>query len=279
MSDTSVVVMTSTTVLQGHDPDPVLRGRGPVLLLAHGAGGGIAGNFGLVLDDLATDHTVIGPHMPGSMTNPRATTPLHLDDLADALVAAAVTRGYERFAVLGESLGSAVAVRAARRHPERVTALVLTAGFPVADPVLATAAQLIGALDRRDDIARLATVSCMSDAQLAQITPQQLDAAVAAVATVMPAGTVDHFELAARVDVRADLPLIRARTLVVVPTGDRLVLPASGRRLADGITGARLVELPGAAHVLDEPDRAQWLRIVRAFLAESTDPAASGSAP
>ncbi|WP_236710973.1 hypothetical protein [Streptomyces sp. 150FB] len=51
-----------------------------------------------------------------------------------------------------------------------------------------------------------------------------------------------------------------------MPTGDRLVLPHSSHRLAAGITGAELIELPGAAHVLNEADRATWLRHVRAFL-------------
>ncbi|MGW7554590.1 alpha/beta fold hydrolase, partial [Streptomyces rimosus] len=45
--------------------DVLVKGHGPALLLAHGAGGGIEGNFGLVLDDLARDHTLVGPHYPG----------------------------------------------------------------------------------------------------------------------------------------------------------------------------------------------------------------------
>ncbi|SEE17544.1 hypothetical protein SAMN05428945_6651 [Streptomyces sp. 2224.1] len=58
-----------------------------------------------------------------------------------------------------------------------------------------------------------------------------------------------------------------APTLVVAPTGDRLVLPESSYRLAAGIPGAQLIELPGAAHVLSTADRATWLRHVRKFLA------------
>ncbi|MEU8466076.1 hypothetical protein [Streptomyces sp. NPDC029003] len=46
-----------------------------------------------------------------------ATGPLVLDDLADRLVAAAAAAGQHAFAVLGESLGSAVAVRIATGHP------------------------------------------------------------------------------------------------------------------------------------------------------------------
>ncbi|MEU5285600.1 alpha/beta hydrolase [Streptomyces sp. CA-278952] len=228
------------------------------------------GNFGLVLDDLAQDHTLVGPHYPGAGGSPAAVEPLDLDDLADRLVAAAVAAGQDSFAVLGESLGSAVAVRIATRHPDRVRALVLTVGFSVADPVLALAAQLIRSLasaGQWGDVARLALLSCMSPAELAELEPADLDAPAAQTLTAMPPGMLDHFDLISRVDVRADLAKVAAPTLVVAPTGDRLVLPACSYRLAVGIPGAQLIELPGAAHILNPADRATWLRHVRAFLA------------
>ncbi len=276
MSEFSFVGMNSVGMTTEHsfpapapDLDVVVRGSGPALLLAHGAGGGIHGNFGLVLDDLARDHTLIGPHYPGAGGTPVAAAPLDLDELADQLVASAVAAGQESFAVLGESLGSAVAVRVATRHPERVTALVLTAGFAVADPVLALAAQLIkvlGGAGRWAEVARLATLSVMSPAELADIAPADLDARAAQTLAALPPGMVDHFDLVSRVDVRPDLAHLSVPTLVVAPTGDRLVLPESSYRLAAGIPGAKLVELPGAAHVLSEPDRMTWLRHVRDFL-------------
>lgn len=249
--------------------DVVVQGSGPALLLAHGAGGGIEGNFGLVLDDLARDHTLIGPHYPGAGGSPVATEPLQLDELADQLVASAVTAGHESFAMLGESLGTAVAIRAATRHPGRVTALVLTAGFPIADPVLALAAQLIKTLARAgawSDVARLACVSCMSPAHLAEISPADLDALVAQTEAGIPPGMVDHFDLVSRVDVREDLGQLTVPTLVVAPTGDRLVLPDSSYRLAAGIASAKLIELPAGAHILNEADRMTWLRHTREFL-------------
>ncbi|MCX5399250.1 alpha/beta fold hydrolase [Streptomyces sp. NBC_00102] len=261
--------MTTREALPEPRLDVLVRGSGPALLLAHGAGGGIHGNFGLVLDDLARDHTLIGPHYPGAGNTPADEKPLELDELADQLVASAVSAGEESFVLVGESLGCAVAVRAAARHPGRVRALVLTAGFPVADPVLALAARLIKSLaadGRWEEVARLACLSCMTAKDLAEIEPAALDTLVSQTLAAMPAGTVDHFDLVSRVDVRADLAGLSVPVLVVVPTGDRLVLPDGSRRLAAGIAGAELVELPGAAHVLSGPDRATWLRHVRAFL-------------
>ncbi|MEU0672040.1 alpha/beta fold hydrolase [Streptomyces sp. NPDC006172] len=261
--------MNSDRSLPSPHLDVVVKGSGPALLLAHGAGGGIEGNFGLVLDDLAGDHTLVGPHYPGAGGSPVATEPLELDALADQLVGEAVAAGQESFAVLGESLGSAVAVRIAVRHPERVRALVLTAGFPVADPVLALAARIVKSLadaGRWDDVARFAHLSCLSPADLEGVQPTDLDTQTARTLAGMPPGMLDHFDLVSRVDVRADLGKVSAPTLVAVPTGDRLVLPDSSYRLAAGIPGARLLELPGAAHILNEADRSTWLHHVREFL-------------
>lgn len=102
-------------------------GSGPGIVLAHGGGGAIESNFGVVLADLAAGHTVVASDYPGD------DTPLDLDALADALVAAAVEAGVPTFTIVGFSLGTAVAVRAAARHPERVTGLVLTAGLAAPD--------------------------------------------------------------------------------------------------------------------------------------------------
>src|SRR5262249_62344133 len=46
-------------------------------------------------------------------------------------------------------------------------------------------------------------------------------------------------------DVRAILPTIRVPTLVVHHTEDTIILPAGGRYIADHVSGAKYVELPG----------------------------------
>ncbi|EFF89499.1 LOW QUALITY PROTEIN: 3-oxoadipate enol-lactone hydrolase, partial [Streptomyces sp. e14] len=134
----------------------IVRGTGPGLLLAHGAGGGIDANYGPVLDVLAAHRTVVGPDYPGTGRTPRADAPLTLDGLADELVATAVEEGVETFAVAGYSLGAAVAVRAATRHPGRVTALVLTAGFAHPSPRFLLAARMWRDLLDADDPEALA---------------------------------------------------------------------------------------------------------------------------
>ncbi|MFI8852623.1 alpha/beta hydrolase [Streptomyces sp. 891-h] len=260
----------STSRIDPSTLDVHVQGSGPALLLAHGAGGGILPNFGQVLDDLASDHALVGPHYPGAGASPLPSGPLELDALVDAVVEAAVSRGHERFTLLGESLGSAVSVRAAARHPDRVTGLVLTAGFAVADPVLSFASDLIVRFGREgewDSVARVATQSALQEQDLSGLTAEELETAVAATRDGMPPGMVDHFDLVRRVDVRGDLARLSVPTLVAMPTGDRLVLPDSSRQLAEAIPGATLLEIPGGAHVLGEQHRKLWLEHVREFLA------------
>ncbi|MEV6156956.1 alpha/beta fold hydrolase [Nonomuraea sp. NPDC052129] len=117
-----------------------VRGSGPGLVLAHGAGGGVEANFGPILDGLVARHTVVGVDYPGAGATPRSEVPLDVDDLADQLVGAADAEGLDTFAIAGFSLGGSVAICAAARYPDRVSALVLTAAFAHRDAKLGLAA-------------------------------------------------------------------------------------------------------------------------------------------
>ncbi|WP_079191745.1 hypothetical protein [Streptomyces sp. CB00455] len=79
----------------------LIRGSGPGLLPAHGAGGGIEANYGPIMEGLAAQRTVVGVDYSGSRRIPATSTPLELDVLADQLVAAADVEGLDTFAVCG----------------------------------------------------------------------------------------------------------------------------------------------------------------------------------
>ncbi|WKX69976.1 alpha/beta fold hydrolase [Streptomyces sp. XD-27] len=261
---------TSTPALPTSSLGRVVRGTGPGLLLAHGAGGGVEPNYGPILAGLAEGRTVVGPDFPGTGRTPRRSTPLTLDGLADELVATAVEEGVESFAIAGYSLGAAVAVRAATRHPERVTALVLTAGFARPNPRFLLAVQLWRELLQAGDAARLAAFAAligMGAPALDALPQDTLDAALKQAAATIPPGTADHLDLVERVDVRGDLAQITAPTLVVSTTHDSLVTPFHHRELAEGIPGARLSEL-ATGHLPFAERQEEWLAMMREFLAE-----------
>lgn len=246
----------------------VTRGSGPGLLLAHGGGGGIQANYGPILDGLAERYRVVGPDYPGAGDTPRATGPLTLDGLADDLVATAVQEGLETFAIAGYSLGGPVAIRAATRHPERVTALVLTASFAHPTPRLRLAVRIWRELLDAGDTRRLAgflTLIGAGAAAMDRLPAEELGTAVEAAAASVPPGTREHVDLVDRTDVRGDLARIGVPTLVISTTADALATPHHHRQLADGIPGARFTEID-SGHLPFAERPAEWLAAIRTFL-------------
>lgn len=245
-----------------------VRGAGPGLLLAHGAGGSVEANYGPILEALAARCTVVGADYPGTGATPRSHGPLDPDDLADRLVEAAVANGLETFAVSGFSLGGPIAIRIAARHPQRVKALILTATFAKADARLALSARVWSELSHDGDPFRLAeflTLVGFSTHALDAIAAGQLETTLTTFSKSIPDGTPEHTELVRRIDVRGDLAGIDVPTLVVVTARDALVDPDLQRTLADGIATARTAEIAtGHLPMAERPDA--WLGLITDFL-------------
>jgi pimeloyl-ACP methyl ester carboxylesterase len=74
-------------------------------------------------------------------------------------------------------------------------------------------------------------------------------------------------DLASRIDVRADLPLVKAETLVLHADQDGNAPIEVGRKVAAGIAGARFVEIDSANHITlgKEPAWPVVQREMRAF--------------
>lgn len=250
-------------------PARTVRGSGPGLLLAHGAGGGIEANYGPILDGLASRRTVVGVDFPGAGRTPRSRTPLDADELADQLVAAADAEGLDTFAVSGYSLGGPVAIRLAARHPERVTALVLTATFAHADTRTDLAAAIWQQLYESGRHALLAgylNLMALSEDTLNALAPAQIRTSSDQLASDLPPGTGDHVDLVRRIDVRADLARIAVPTLAVITTKDPLISPTLQRHLATAIPTAEVAELPtGHLPFAERPQ--EWEGLIMDFLA------------
>jgi class 3 adenylate cyclase len=169
----------------------------------------------------------------------------NMEQWADSITAVLDDLG-SREAVLLAVVGAvAPAALFAATHPSRTTALVVLEG--AAEPIT----EHTGGLDAEE--ARAAFVATYGNGEFQHVLNpdmpwneeiraawarhDRLAASPATVALMMP--------LATALDVRAVLPTIRVPTLVVHHTDDPLIPPEFGKYVADRISGAKYVELPG----------------------------------
>ena len=112
----------------------VERGRGPALLMVHGLAGQLRHFTYDLVERLAAQYHVVAVDRPGSGYSVRAPgASADFATQADALAALIDALSLGRPVVVGHSLGGAVALALAQRHPERVSALALIA--PLTHPV------------------------------------------------------------------------------------------------------------------------------------------------
>jgi pimeloyl-ACP methyl ester carboxylesterase len=123
------------------------RGVGdPPLVLVHGVGTSRE-IWRRVLAELAAGRRVLAVDLPGFGASPPAGPAFDLEQVGDRLAAAVGERAGRPFDLLGHSLGGAVAVVLAARHPELIRSLVLLApaGFEPRGRGLAAAVGLASA--------------------------------------------------------------------------------------------------------------------------------------
>jgi pimeloyl-ACP methyl ester carboxylesterase len=178
--------------------------------------------------------------------------------------------GSPRAALIGLSEGAPLGIVFAATYPERTDALVLIGGF----------ARLMWAPDHpwgrtEEDYDREAEIDL-------QVLGTR-EAALASMRTIMddedevrafvdlyrqsitPGGMRGLNLINKEIDVRDVVPSVQAPTLVV--HGERDHVPVEGGRwLADHITGARLLELPGARHLPLGEDLERTVTEIRSFL-------------
>ena len=191
---------------------------------------------------------------------------------AQALLRYLDARGFERVALVGNSLGGAVCLVAAAARPQRVTALVLVgSASPVSSipwnfrllrtpvvgelemelfvrPVMIFALRyrLFARADRVTD-------ETVDDWWLPIRVPGTRRAALAAVRS----STRGFEDLLGR---------IRVPTLVLWGKEDKILPPEEGLRLSSAIPKARLVVLPDTGHLPQEETPEEFSRAVRQFL-------------
>jgi 3-oxoadipate enol-lactonase len=205
---------------------------------------------------LRTEFRVVRLDTRGHGRSPVPPGPYSLADLGGDLLALLDRLEIERACLCGVSLGGSTAVWTAAHAPERVESLVAcftSAYFGPADPWLERAA-----------LVRAEGTEAIADAVLerwftpafGQRDPDLLARMRASLVATPAEGYASCCEAVGRLDLRDDLELIAAPTLVISGTDDPATPPEHGRRLAAGIAGAEFAEISGAAHIgnLERPD-------------------------
>lgn len=211
-----------------------------------------------LLPALARDHRVLRFDLPGHGACAATTVPADPDVawLGGLVLAAADEYGLGRFAYAGVSLGGAIGAWLALRHPDRVTSLALVCSS-------ARFGELAGWVERAATVRAHGMAPIVDVAPgrwftpaFAEARPDRLKGIIADLAAVDPAGYAACCAALAGYDLRAELPAISAPTLVVAGRDDPATPPRHSRELADGIPGATLLEVAGAAHLagVERPD-------------------------
>ena len=102
-----------------------IHGVGEPLVLLHGAFSAIGTSFGEFLPGLAGTRQVIAFELQGHGRTADIDRPLSLEQMADDVAAALRQLGIDKVDIFGYSMGAAVALHVAIRHPQVVRKLVL----------------------------------------------------------------------------------------------------------------------------------------------------------
>lgn len=116
--------MGSTAPVNGLEMYHEIHGEGQPLVLLHGGLGGTV-EFAQILPLLAETRQVIAVELQGHGRTADIDRPLTYEAMADDVAALIEHLGYENADVMGYSMGGAVALQTAVRHPEVVDRLVL----------------------------------------------------------------------------------------------------------------------------------------------------------
>lgn len=251
-------------------------GRGAPLVFVHGFGTEAAINWSAQMLAFASDFDVVAPDLPGFGRSERLPQTNCIELQVRCLRSLLDDLGIERATLVGHSLGGWIGLAFAAAHPDRLEGLVVVdaAGLRF-DPDRTLERALLP--ETIDDVRLLIRANFQRAIQLPVFVLRDL-------LRVAKRDAVARTELLRRLVYGAEhvddrLAAIRARTLVVWGAADLLTPLALGDRIAQSITGARLVVVPDSAHSpnVERPER--FNDLLRAFLHEQGVLAEDGGLP
>jgi pimeloyl-ACP methyl ester carboxylesterase len=220
---------------------------------------------------LADVARVVAPDLPGFGASPAA--PFTIDGVADVVAEFLTVLGIPKAVVGGLSMGGYVALALARRHPDRLTGLILADTRAGVDDstTRANRTRSIAVATEKGAAALLAgmlpkALSAHTHAERPEVVER-----VKAIAAKQ-SGASCAAALAAlrdRPDANPGLRAVAVPTLVLVGEHDALTPPLAAANLSAQIRGSKLVHIPDAGHLSNLENPEAFDAAVRAFLARS----------
>lgn len=228
------------------------------------------------IDAFSSEYSFVRMDQRAGGLSDRDATDISLEAWVRDLEAVIDAAGLERTALFGHSQGAAIAMAFARRHPERVSHLILLGAYargwqrrglpPARLEELEAQLKLVEAGWERQDAPyrQMYAVQIIPGGSLEQLNAlnelQRVSAEPAAAARIM--------RTMAGLDVTPVASALRVPTLVLHARGDRRAPFEEGRRLAGVIPDARFVPLESENHILlaQEPAFRQFFEALRGFV-------------
>jgi pimeloyl-ACP methyl ester carboxylesterase len=237
------------------------------------------------MEELSHDRTLVRYDERGNGLSDWDVADISFDAFVRDLETVVDSAGLERFDLFGISQGVGVSIAYAVKHPERVSRLILHAGYLKGWRARGTPEEV----ERREAMSRLILTGWGQDNPafrqifttfyIPEGTPEQMQwfNELLRVST-SPANALRLVDVFSRIDVTALAPLVRAPTLVMHCRHDAAIPFDESRAIASLIPGARFVLLEGRNHIIlqHEPAWPRFAAELRAFLAEE---GASGRGP
>lgn len=200
--------------------------------------------------------------LPGHGASPATTTPFTVEELADAVIRLVDEVGGGRFHYAGLSLGGAVGIELALRHPDRVLSLALFGS----GAKIGTAE---GWVERAAQARTQGTASLVTGSAGRWFTPGTMERHPGPASKMLghlPEIDDESYALCVEAlsawDRRADVGAIRVPTVTVSGDADVVTTTEAMSALADAIPNAHHVEFADTAHVVPIEDVAQAAALV-----------------
>jgi 3-oxoadipate enol-lactonase len=209
----------------------------------------------------------IMPDLPGFGQSRANVGDVTIDDYARILLEVLDQRGLDQAIFAGLSMGGYICLAAARLAPHRLRGLILLDTRETPD----TPEARKGRYESIEKVQREG-VQPIADAMLPKMltaaAPRELKDRVREIMTSSSAeGMIAALKaMAERADSSAVLPAIDVPALIVVGEEDTITPPSDAERMAQAMPQARVVRIPGAAHLANVEKAEEVNRAIGAFV-------------